>query len=887
MHFVQALALTCVLAGGDEKTFDPAKVLADWDACFFSEFSERYHFDAFKGPADRNPTAAEIEKLKKDWDAERARVAKEIERIHSDPRARFAWDIQQTMKRDRFFSSIRYELRPGDSLTVFVQAPTREQPNYVTKVERTYRPYVEQLIQYFEATYTTPAGVARRSEIPSLALVILASRGAYDDYARAQSEGAWPNELAVAHYDPSLRFAITFEQGSAAEFVPEREQRRRVLHESVHALTDAYATAGIAAIRRPWIEEGLAQYLGTTSGEPGNHTLRFGEMDRQILGRVRDAKSVQPFGDIVVPSLAELLAARSYADVVESSAKRASTHGYQLDDEGTALALLTFYDVSYLFVRFLHEEDGGKWRPGIVKYIDAELNGHGGAEMLPACLGVSSLDEIEDSFKKYLEADAKLPDGRPMPQPAPLPPPVAPPTIRLDAAAAGVAQARALALAKAGDVAAAADAMRAAHGDADDVAFLDALLKLSNDVLDEAQKGGKNFVVKGANAAVGAVKHFDAKEIVIVDYKGKETPIPRSAFGPEQIVERVRSKQLSLGTPDTLASALVLTGKSVADAAKGAWASAAPIVKSRAERWAGLQRELDARTKLERIAPLAEGTVPSDPTTALADVDALLGDLRAATSSSQNRAAIVAIGSRLLEREFDRGDAILAAFHGQSKKLANGSVEIRYSLTNPAELSDFAEEREYAWAFVRRQADPKAPTDLLGKWSLEKGTLSSKGLSSLFHVARFAGAASMDYTLTIAGGVDDKAHPSRFVAIAFDDGRRSCCRTDSVIGITEVFNAKTDRHHFGTTKGSETITIGKGYGVKIAHDGAEFVFSVDGTVKDHVADEGVPAGRFGLVASGEFEFDVTNLVVRGTLDPAWIAERRAAWVAERRVRWEK
>jgi hypothetical protein len=885
MNGTGALVLACAIFLGGGKTFDPSTAFPGWDEASFSEWSDLYEFDRFKGPDDRDPTAAEIVELKKAWDAEKARVAKEIERIRSDPHARFAWDLRKSMKRDRFLSSIRYDTREGDLLTVFVQSPPRDQKNYTTKIERTYRPYVEALVHHFEESYAKPLGLTRRAELPSLALVVLASRGAYDDYARAQHEGAWPNEHVVAHYDPALRIAITFEQGSAADFIPERVQRHRVLHESVHALTDAFAPGGVASLKRPWITEGFAEYLGTTEGEPGNKTLTFGDLDRQAIGRIREDTSVQPLGDIVVPPLADLLAATTYADVVSLAKKRATAHSLGLDVKGAALALSAFYDTSHLLVRFLHDEDGGRWRDGFLRYLKAELEGRGGADAFRASLGVASLDEVEASFRKFLDGDGKASVSPAAPPPAAAQTPKAP-AIQLEVAADLVARGQALALAKAGDAAGAVDAMRAAKGEADDVAYLEALSKLSDDVLSSAKAEDKNLVVKGAAGGVGKVARFDAKQIVLVDYKGKEIPIPRSAFGADQLVERIRSKQLRLGTPETVASTLVLVGKSVEEATKGA-PSAAATVKARAERWAALSREVDAHARLARAAPLAAAeSLPAETVAAYGDVDALLGDLRATQTSTANRAALLDLGDRLLGREFDRTDVVLAGFHGATKRLSNGAVEFRYSLAKPEELSDFVEDRKYQWRMLRDDDDPNDPTDSAGKWKLDGGKLASSGLSSLFHVARFAGPCSMELTLTYSGGVEDAKHPAYFFAVACDDGAGSLCMAQDLIGVV-VFDEKKQRVRVGEGAHGGSIQLGKPYAVTLAHDGSEFVLTVDGKVKNRAADEGVTSGRVGLLATGDFRFEVAKLVIRGMLDPTWVAERRASWVAERRARWNE
>jgi hypothetical protein len=881
MHPAQSIAVCLALLGPGK--FDPANQLPGWNESHSSKkYSYLYHFEEFEGPKDRDPTPAEVADLQRRWDEERKRVAQEIARRESDPQAKFIDRVREQFETIGCFHSINYETFERAGLTIFVQESPGERKNVAKSVEGYYRPWVEQLICHFDKVYAKPLELARRPDLPSLALIALLDRADYERYRQAIGQPADASE--VANYDPFLHLSVTYQPGKLADAARESEQLHRVLHELVHALTDAYAPKGIAAMQRPWLEEGLAEFVGSYSGRPGGETpLLFGARSFVAEGNYRRIREMPRIGDVLLTPLSDLLAATDYDDVRARAERRGTAQGVTLVGDSAKLVLPAFYVTAHLFVRFLHDDDGGRWRSGFLAYFKAALNGESGPDVFQKALGLSSLGDLEEAFRKYLDPIDRPSSVTVKPRPTPpLPRPPAPP-LRLDIGASAAAQWRALLRAKAGDVFGGLSALRDAEGDPNDVSFLEALAKLSDDVLDVTRREGKLLPIDGHGS--GLVKSFDANELVILDYKGKEIRLPRSAFGVGALVDRIRSKQLALGKPETLASALVLVGKSVDEATKH-WPAAKDAVQSKSDRWATLAREAEAQARLVCVALVHSGIASaSDPKAPLRNVDALLLDLRGTKTSAANREALVELGSRLLEREFDATDAILGAFHVRGKRLSDGSLELPYDFLSPSQREDWQEDRTYAEALLRNCHQRMPPIDTPANWRVENGKLVAVGFSGWFHVARFDGPASIEYTQVYAGGSQSAERPGVLLTVVCDDGHLSngLARFGQLL---RRFNATTPAEWTNPEFVVPTDLITRHpYAYRLVHVGHEFVSSGDGVPAAKVDDAGVECGRFGFVGIGEIQHEISNLIIRGTLDVSWVDERRAAWVAKRRALW--
>jgi hypothetical protein len=881
MSWILPFALSLALFVGE--SFDPSRDLKGYDEAAISEWSDLYDFDYFRALKGKKFSAEEMAALRETWEDEKKRAAKKIEAIRSNPLASFERQVRRLADGDRFLSSVPFTTRKRPSALLFIQSPPKPDPGYVPRVEEFYGPLLDALVQHFDSAYAKPLGLERRNEIPSVALFILASEGAYDDYMRSKP-GMTRHPAQVAHYDSEYRFALTFERGTAVRTFSDTELRNLVLHESVHALTDAYSRFGNSRIQSLWLVEGFAEYLSRFRPDPRSGAVTFGHVDKDDLSTYLKASQTPAVARALLPPLADLVATKGYDDVVSAAVRRAKVAGVQLSEEQKQLALVLFYTASHLFVDFLHHGEGGRHRGGFLAYLKGVMAGEAASDALLSALGIERVDVLEAAYREHVEARLA---GRDVTRSAPsfeaagaapahvallLPP-------RTPKEAMGLA----LRAARQGEVHASLAAARAAPADADDVKCLEALVKLSDDLLDSVKKGGKNLVVTGPSGGTGTVHQFDEKVIVLLDHQKRPKTIPRAAFTPKQMVEWIRKRNVPLGTPELLASALVLAGEPVTAAVNSAGA-AGPAVQARADRWASYERVSDARERLERLASCAQ-SLPDDPAPALEDLDALFDRHRDVEAIARNRAALLDLGSRLLEKQAER--TITDAFHGFQGKFArvpDGQVEIAYDFSSPAQLSDFAPSPEYAKDIVVNFFEPHEIRPERSPWRISAGKLTTSGCASLFHRARFAGACSMEVTLRIVAVSQVENQADILLLGLCDDGLGSfgALLPDYRSLVIHRRNPKGEAQK----PFEEALYIGRPYVMRIEHADSRFIASIGSTTRVEMPDLNVSSGRAFLVTQGSNEYEISNLVIRGRPDPAATQALRAAWVAERRAKWE-
>jgi hypothetical protein len=884
--FVAWVVAAVVLGSG---AFDPSRDLPEFDACAFSPYADLYQLDRFESLSGKTLTSVERDEILAAWKEEKERVHAEIDRIQKDPKARFAWDLGRQAKRQPYLSTVPFDSRTKDEVVTFVQRVPKSPPNRAERIENEFAGEIEALARFFRDTQATPFGLERRKDAPAIALFVLASRGALDDFARTLFENPLP-ESCVAYFDPTTHLIVTYDP-VGAKTVSDVERRKRLLREAVFAILDAHAAGGLGAIKQPWFVDGLATYLGSTPRKMADGSLAFGDLDadvaRHCAAMVRDEKR----GADLFPAIADVIRATSPEDVIALARAR-------VGDVAGPVASNIHHDACHLLVRFLEEGKGGAYRSAFGQFLKAQLAGTGGPDGFREALGATDWREFEKEFRASVDAIAakegvssnlasspvappspSAPSGAPgsaAPSP-PMPPIVVPPPSALLAAASVLRRA------KDGDVPGAVEAARAGGSDPDDVAFLEALAKLEDDVLEAERKADRNLPVKGPPAAVGKVKRFDAKEIVLADEKGKETVVPRSAFSPEQVRDRIRAKQLSVGTPDLLASLAAFVGKP-ADAAKIAGANAS-LVASRTARWSAMQREIDASERLGRLAP-AVAELPASGDAALADLDALFGPLRDVEAAKANRAVLLALGRRLLEREFAKSDACLKALGGGAKRLADGRIEVSFAFDSADSLKAFVEDPRRAAEILGSNYLPKDVLHAVASARTGGGKLRLDGLEGVFFPVEFSTPFSAEFDMVYLPRDVNRENSVLFNAVALDDRRGVHFDFNWVSawrrlpGSGEYYSTDPEQ------KGDRDFDRGRPYRIVFQHDGKEFSLAVDGKSKGRAADATTRTGQFGFAVSVDGGFEVSKLVLRGALAPTALGPQRAAWVAARVAKWE-
>lgn len=313
-----------------------------------------------------------------------------------DPTAAFQASMLGTMKSHPFFKNV--DFKPETSYPpylFYVQRPLKDDPDYYQLVVNSYLPFLAELRRIMEQEYFTPLALPQRQELPAFAIAVLASPGLYDDFARAVDNSFL--HMARAHYDQKLHLAVTYQIAFGGRDTA--DERKSLLHEVVHAMQHAHASTGV--MPKPlWYVEGLAEYRSSCTHVASS--LREPPLDQDHVGMLAQGYASSRGRAFVLP-LAELVAVESYQQVVEAAQKRAPG-----SDPGLALGM--FYAEAEMMVRFLHEAQNGKYRPGFDNYLKAVETGGGGLETFQQAFGAdtkAALAAIERDWLVWLTATLK------------------------------------------------------------------------------------------------------------------------------------------------------------------------------------------------------------------------------------------------------------------------------------------------------------------------------------------------------------------------------------------------------------------------------------------------------------------------------------------------
>lgn len=218
-----------------------------------------------------------------------------------------------------------------------------------------------------------------------------------------------------------------------------------------------------------------------------------------------------------------------------------------------------------------------------------------------------------------------------------------------------------------------------------------------------------------------------------------------------------------------------------------------------------------------------------------------------------------------------------AFFHGRIVKLEAGAIEVRYDFDDPAQLRDF--EASIPFRDLRTI-----------QYELKSGRLSLQGTGSLRHRAVFDGEAGASATFS-------PRRPRDF-GFAVSEERESevftlyCCYDRHFSAGDNVFvpqnmivkfiprdpkvnkDGLQDWRYCGTRGQQPEIAAGRSYKVTIGRTGLESRMTIDDWES-----KGREAGRditamMVAVYGYDAHVELDDLVVRGKLDPAWVARNK-------------
>jgi hypothetical protein len=616
--------------------------------------------------------------------------------------AAFRARIDQRLKDHAFFSRIKFTTIERPPFVFLVQRAPGDVEGYEDSIVNGYLPFVTELKRLFEADYVTPNALAPAADAGGHAIAVLDSAGSYLNFRTAIGDPSLAN--ARAHYTPSLQLAVTY-QDAFARHATNAEERQALLHEFVHSLQHAYGKDG--AMPKPvWYTEGLADYrAGSTNMAASLAQPPLQTRHLQALGFGHGNRA----GRFYLSPIADLIAATSYGDAIERAQKR---NKVPIRED---VLLGMFYAQSELLVRFLHEAEGGKWRPGFVRYAAKAQAGATGAETFLEAFELTdeaallALEQtwlqwlgglLKPTFPRLANLGKAAPAGR---GPEPAGPPRAFDATRI-AWIEFDAEERLHGARK-----------RAGEGDLDGAlrllpgteeaqpdnlralitrerARLLAAIELRTRVLaDVTGKQGQLALTTATGQVRGKALRVDGGEVVLQVGKAEQR-FPLQAVGPAVLVrEGNRLKAF-----DTANRWLEVWLRWLQSQKLGTLKAALASEHSKMQE---LRGDLTAEHEPDRGAPADAwerlqqiAAAPADPARAKSDLELfrkLLGSNRSTAMFAARREALEALAVTLAERAFDPTDPAMLGIHGKVTRLEDGRIQVEYANPKVAPDCDF------------------------------------------------------------------------------------------------------------------------------------------------------------------------------------------------------
>jgi len=800
-----------------------------------------------------------------------------------DDFAAFRTTIEASLRQHPFFSRISFTLVERPPFLFCVERSANDAKDHELGVVNSYLPFLREVMAQFEEHYKKPAGLVRSAAAGGYAMAVLNSAGRYVDFRTAIGDPSLA--MARAHYTPSLRLAVTY-QDTFARYNTNPEERHALLHEFLHALQHAHA-AGDKMPVPVWFNEGLADYRA--SGTNIAASLREPPVQSNHVAAMAFGYG-NPAGRFYVAPIADLVAANSYKDVVDLAGRR---NGAALPQE-TVLSM--FYAQAEMFVRFLHEGEQGKHRSGFVKYLAAAQQGASGLLTFQSALGVATpgaMSALEQEWLRWLDGVLriqypKLPDlskgaaAAPPGAAVPMPPPSAFDASGLAWTKADVTDrlAGVRRLCARGEYEAGLALLPdEADLSADERAFAQrerarvaALIQLRDDVLaDLVQKNGHLTATTAAGPVKGRVLRSAPEGVVVMNGK-VEVVVPREAITPAVLIGEGRRLKRFVG--------------------KGCWL----------EVWARWLKG-DPRKALLDLLALDYPTLPDLRADLIGDCDANFGapaaalldvmrlppteDAEQARGSLQRlrqlvaahrhaplflrrKAALDKLVRAHAERAFRLDDIEGLGVHGVVTKPGSGAIQVEYGGTTLPASADFT-----ALTAAEREAVPQDGTKIT--WA------GASGLSVVAGGYHLVGSTWLRWPVGLSGQqvvelefiVRGDFVPDFGIAIGARDGRMMLVRPT---GSVQVFDP--DNQVFDAIGGGAQLVRDQAHRLRIEHDGKKTLrVAIDGKATATVADVGkITGGDVLLAVHSSSPVFVTRLVICGVPDPGDPGQLRERFV---------
>jgi len=612
------------------------------------------------------------------------------------PADAFVGRLEERLRKHPFFTKIDYDKETRHAPFVFfVERPRKADATYVRAIVNVQVPFMRELLRVFESTYAGPLELRRHDSAPAFAIAILNSRGSYDEYARATKAPGL--HAARAHYDSGLQLVVSYEDvfndDPASANVDERQS---LLHETVHALQHAYSADG----QMPsglWFVEGLAEYRSACGHLPDRlATPQLSPVAMHVLAAAAGRPELRHH----LAGLEELLNARSYVDVVKFARARGRKAGQTSPNDDFALGV--FYAQAAMFVRFLHEGEGERYRPAFMQCMRHLMRGSTSSAAWAEAFGDVDVAELDRQFRVWLSDTISERGGIAMPALAPRTPadPAVvmgsltkstfdPKSLAWRAEEAGFRRTAARQLCGAGDYEGAVRILPVADdgGTAevgDERARIEAVRALRDRVVDDLVQSRRMVrldVGGGRTASVRLVKRT-AAAITAAETGKAEVALPLHVITPRVLLAHVWSKKWLTGSELWLERWLRWLDGTPMDKLRPLLAGEDPmLVALRRDLTEPFVADLQVRSLATALQALQDLPLGDDPKTAGKQLAELVEMARAHAAQpvfASRRAALSAAARALAERAFTLDNAAAFGLSGAVQTLPGNRFRVVY-----------------------------------------------------------------------------------------------------------------------------------------------------------------------------------------------------------------
>jgi hypothetical protein len=913
---VSAALLLAVSAFAQSKvvTFDPARDLEGFEDCMRSEFKDLYPIARYDALLGKELSAEEIEKLKLAWKGEVEQAQKEIAALRADPLGVYLHHLHQKLATDTYFSKIAWtEDRSSPPFVFIIQKPAKEDPAYAKRVLGLYLPWVQKLDQIIEALYVKPLALQRKAEPAAYAICILASQGDYMNYSRMASSDfvhvGSALELSVGYEDP-------FDTSASAT-----RKRYPLLNRVARLILDSY-TAPRADLTL-WMASGLPAYLAYHEGLVPDSLDRHPTDDEGLALLVyalqkREVRAVMlhPVEDLLMPDDSERLAALVRL--------RAAAAQIKEPDWGELLRAIRVQ--STLWMHFLQDADGGKYRARFLKYLQAELSGKAGPAAFESAFEGVELADLNREFYAYVLAererhhptlkldravlenlfddrsekpgesaepgdaghgDASTDAGAPAPRTTPA---FQPSTLAVAAADVQAQHGLALLRAQGGDVEGARKALQdlaagkptepEATRIARDLermsqlatlrdAYLASLLESGAKWSSEYQ--GKKFVAKVDKIEGGLVR--------LGENKAGLSAIPLTAIEPADVARQADSKSKQGGAaPWARAYAYIISGDAKWERLSRDSSPAARELYQDAKAWyPGLLRTGDAARSLDALSKSTLPKTHDEGVALMASIRALLAAASDLPLVERRIEGLRALATAAAQQSFVPEDPA-SMIHGSYTPIENGRVKIVYDFKKADQGLDFVKELGYMKEWGKGYAAVKLD-EAQSSFDVTDGAFVGKGTTCYRYKLGFTAPIILRCTFRWRDMPLDNAAGSSLMIGMCDDGKGShiACGGSGYILVTDRNTGYAKQSTGGT---AEIFTLGQVYHLDIQNDGTEVTTFVDDQKARQASVGPLKSGGIFLWLHTDYPLDIQRFEIEGAIDPASMQRLKTEWIAK-------